>query len=435
MDEMVDLTAATEAAWRRFRGRLADHVAAMTDKDVLVVECESVLDEEDDDPDGAGAVPYVQLLAFGDDRVRAEAVSNHYLHPELALTREQQEQMLALGWEEPGDEPGTENYGVVCERREADRVAVLLVRTLHEVFAVPHPAFLDAGRLAVDGPAAGGLDPGAAAATGEDPDEGPEEFTALPRGRAHLRDLVDEALEPVLSTLEHDEDGDVPIVAGRSLVYVRVRGDRPAVQLYAEIVLEPADADRLLVELALLNRQHPRWQFVEHDGVVIMREELAALPFSSLHLRCALHAFLADVDRIAADLVARVGGRRLLDDGEDERDEDDVREPECDPAMLGLLELLHLDRVRPSTVAGLFDHDRLAIIGHLVGVRTGRESCGEHDEETVLTALRQALRVVSDGRTDDDRPRRLPPRPRSIQQSLINDEDAGEDSLDLGWPA
>ena len=108
--------------------------------------------------------------------------------------------------------------------------------------------------------------------------------------------------------------------------------------------------------------------------------------------------------------------------------------------VAGLVELLVLGPVRPATVAGLFGHDRHQIIRQLVQLRTGSaEAPGLRglvtdaglDLELVLTALRQALRLVSDGPrpgTGDVARRR-----RSVQAPLVAEVDAGEDTLDLGW--
>ena len=399
MRDEHDLSAATDAAWTAFRGRLADHVAAMDDDEVLVVAYADVVD---DDAEGAG--PYVQLCAFGEGRVQVETASNHVLDDSVALTPEQEDALLLLGWEEPLDEPGWENFHLTADRRDADRVAVLLVQTLREVHGVPHPAFLDARGLEVDPE----LPPPTVAPVGlddEDDDDddgteaGPVGVVRMPRDPEHLRSLVDDAMRVVFPDLKHDDDGDIPIRAGRSSLYVRVLDDRPVVELYAEIVLDVGDLERLPIELGVLNASHGLWKFVEVDGLVVMRHELLALPFSAFLLRVLVQRFLDEVDQLAGDLVARVGGRRFLDRAPapaidaavDEVGDDDL-------VMAGLLELCHLGRPRAATVAGLFEHDRHEIIRQIVRVRTGRQTCGDHDPDLVLTALRKALRLRRRGR-------------------------------------
>src|SRR5262245_23515734 len=131
-------------AWSRFQSSLADHVVAMEDDEVLVVDAETWLVE-----DATGAAPYVQFCAWGDDLVRAEVSSNEYLDPDVALDAAGAEALAALGWLEPthgaSEEPdeGSANFYLDAGRREGDRLAAMAVAALRDVFGVPHPAFLD----------------------------------------------------------------------------------------------------------------------------------------------------------------------------------------------------------------------------------------------------------------------------------------------------
>ncbi len=421
MSESTDLEAATEAAWLTFRGRLADHIAVMDDDDVLFVEFSGVVD-----PGAVGSNPYVQVCAFDGDLVQVEAASNCFLDDRCLLGADDHAALLALGWDEPGEEPGWENYHLTFEQRSADEVAVLLVATLREVYAVPHPAFVRADALA---PEAGAPAPVVGPTPADDPEETEEtELEGIPNGPEHLQLMVDAALTTMLPDLKHDHDGDISIVAGSSLVFVRVITDRPCVELYAEIVIGPQDLERLDTELVLLNAAYPLWKFARRDELVVMTHEMMALPFASFGLRTLVTRFVAEVDRIAADLSARVGGRLFLDE--------EPVEDERDVLLTGLLELLHLERVRPATVAGLFGHDRLEIIRQIVRIRSGRQSCDDLDEDVVLTALRKALRLVSDG---EPVATVVPPKPRrrSVQEPLLDGLDGlgADGSFDLGWSA
>lgn len=383
MSERKDLEAVTEAAWVGFRTRVADHLEAMTVGDVLFV------DYADDVSDAAS---YVQASVEEDGSLRLVDAARTLL----------------------------DTY----DARRVDEVAVLMVRALREVYAVPHPAFLDAGGLEVD-PDAPLL--AAPAVVLPEPGADGEELAleGIPIGPDHLQLMVDAAMRDVFPDLRHDADGDIPIVAGRSVVFIGVLGSRPGIELYAEIVLGVEHLDRVDQEIALLNGSHPLWKFAWRDGNVVMTHETPAVPFSALALKHVVRQFVDEVDEIAAQLVARVGGHRFA--------EPSRVEPEHELLMEGLLELLHLDRVRPATVAGLFDHDRLEIIRQLVRIRRGEQSCGDLDEDAVLGALRKALRFVADG----EQPAAAVPsrvRPHSVQESLV--EGFGDDeALDLGWSA
>ncbi len=424
MSDEWDLSAEVEAAWADFRGRLADRTAGMDDDDVLIVEFSGVVDDE------CEVAPYVQLCAYGGDLVRAEAVSNHWLDARCALSAEAEEALVALGWCEPRDKPGWENYYLTFERRSADEVAVLAVRTLREVYGVPHPAFLEAGGLEIGSAAV----EAAAEAEADLPTADDESVAAFVSDQAQLQRLVDDAVAAVNPDLTHDSDGDIPILTAESVVFIRVRADRPAVEVFAEVLVDVEDTQRLLVELDLLNSGHPLWKFTRRGTVVTMRVELPAVPFAPAQLRTVVDQFVTEVDEIGRALAVRVKGTRFFESAPAAIDADtDV--DDAHTAMTGLLELLHLDRVRATTVAGLFEHDRHELIRQIVRIRTGLQDCGEHDQDVVLTLLRKALRIVSDGDADAPRAVPLPPKPRSVQESLLPDSELGDDALDLGWSA
>ena len=258
MSSEQDLSAETDAAWTAFRARLADRLASMVDDDVVIVEFADAVGEDE-----GGSAPYVQMCAYGETMVRVEAVSNHWLEERCALSVADEEALLDLGWEAPTDEPGWENFHLTFHRRSADEVAVLTVDTLREVYAVPHPSFLDAAGLETD-PAVAAHDDlresravreRAAAAAEEEP------VATFVVERERLQAAVDDAMRVVYPDLRHDSDGDIPILAGESALLVRVRGDRPAVELFAVLLVDVEQRDRLPVELDLLNAAHPLWKF------------------------------------------------------------------------------------------------------------------------------------------------------------------------------
>jgi len=256
-DEGVDMrNEDLELAWTGFRQRLADRLAEAADDDVLLIELENGVDEDE----LAGAAPYVQFVAWGEEMLRAEVASNHYLDERFELSRGDERRLIELGWSEPTcDDAGAENFHLDLPRREADRVAVMAVRALREVFGCPHPTFLSADGLE-RGPETPAL-PQASSTQGE------PEFT-YPDDHDHLQSLVDVALEVMFeSQATHDEDGDLPIRCGESMAYVRVLADEPTVEVFADIVIDVRDRDRASLEVARLNLRSTHHQFVLHgDG-------------------------------------------------------------------------------------------------------------------------------------------------------------------------
>ena len=223
----------------------------------------------------------------------------------------------------------------------------------------------------------------------------------------------------------------MPIVAGRSVLYVRVLGDRPAVELFAELVVGVQDLDRAAQEMAILNRSHPVAKFCLRDDRVLMSYAIHAWPFAPAQLRVAAGHLCEGLDDLARDVAARVDGRRFLD-GAPEPEPSPAGSPMDDvhPSLVGLLELLYDGPAKARVVAALFDNDRHEIIKQLVRLRTGVDHPGEHDLDLVLSQLRAALRFVADVDSAPPGRRSRPGRsPRSRQLSLLPD---GEDTLDSG---
>ena len=410
-----DLAGEIERAWTGFRSRRADRIAGLEDDEFLIVET-----EVGDEDTLLGAVPYLQFMGWGEELVRAEVSSNAFLDERFRLTDEDQERLRDLGFEAPdeGAEGGSPNFHTDLERREADRLAVASVLVLREVLGCPHPTFLSAEGLEVDPDVP--LPTAAAAA----PPADDEPVTLYAESPEELGEQVDRVLLRILGEpLRHDQDGDVPIVVGSSMVYVRVVADRPAVDVFAEIVIGVYDLDRAVQEVDILNRAHPLAKFYLRDDRVVMSHRIVAWPFVPEQLRVVVDEICGSVDDLARDLVRRVGGHRFLDTVPEAADPDTAPPDEAYSPLVGLLEVLYDGPVRPRTVAALFDNDRRAIIAQLVRLRTGVDRPGHHDLELVLGHLRAALRFVADGEALRPSRRPVPPRrTRSTHQlSLLPD--------------
>jgi hypothetical protein len=408
-----DLTAGIEAAWKGFRSRLADHLSAMDDDDILCVEIQ-MGDEDDRD----GAVPYVQFCAYGHDLLHIEAVSNWYLDDAYLLGAQDEDHLVQLGWERPREdedgnlEEGWANFWCDAERREADRVAALTVATLREVYGAVHPAFLDAAGLESD--------PDAPTPEPKHPSGRPElPLVEFPSSPDELQELVDATVVDLLgeSDLRHDDDGDIPIRAGQSVLFVRVLRDRPAVQIFADLVVDVRDTERVRTELGILNSGHPFATFFARDTRISVKYLICAAPFAPGQLKLMLNAMLGTLDDVARDLSLRVGGRRFLDEDPDE--DPAPEQEEAHPALAGLMEMLHARSMSPSAVASLFDHDKAAVLDAVAGLRSGRIECPDHDVEVVLDPLRRALSLIVAREARAERAEVRRSRSRSQQLSLL----------------
>lgn len=378
--------AGVEAAWTEFRGRLADAIAGLAEDEVVGAALGCLAEGEP----GNGAAPYVQFLAWGEGLVRAEAVSNTYLDPAYALELEGYDAMISFGWSPPtyfeDQEPdtGSANFWLDSAVREADRMAWMAVAALRDVYGCVHPSFLSlrGWREEVVPTSLTAQD---CSITQDEP------VLVFAADRDELHDQMVRAVGKWLDQTEVnvDDDGDVPIRFGDSVLFVRVLENRPAIDVFAEIVIKPENGDRLGLELDILNRTHRLAKFYLKGETVVMRHRLVAAPFVSAQLKVVLDVLSHDLDELAGQLVQRVGGHRFLDLPQQASPIEDC------PPMVGLLELMETGRVASSTIVEVFEHDRREIVRMIVAVRTGVRNCGEHDEEDVLEHLRRGLDLVA----------------------------------------
>ncbi len=302
---------AVESAWREFRQRLADRLAALADGDRLLVEL------PDDGEQRAGAVPYWPYCqaVSGGGRLRVEAASNVHLADAFVLDEAQHDALVALGFHAPSyDEPDdsadeSSNFWLDLEVREADLAAVMMVRALREVYAVLHPAYLVA-----DGLEAGAVDPADPTAPGAVPPGPSLEEPVMPADPDELRRAVDLAVrglgddEP-----EWDEDGDLVLPTRHGLVWVTVSDTTTRILIHAPLVDEVVDESRALVEVNLLNQRVFGLTFALKDGRIRVTRDLDVAVLIPAQLRNEVERFVTHVDGWAADLVTRVGGQRMDD--------------------------------------------------------------------------------------------------------------------------
>ncbi len=398
MDE--DFDSSTASAWRRFQARLADHLLAMQDDDLLLLEAETALEDED------GAAPYVQFCAWGSGQLRCEAVSNHYLAEEFLLDDAGAAALVALGFEPPSDD-GSANFWSDVVGSDGDRLAVMAVRALRDVYGVAHPSFVLGLPVEGDGvPTEGEL--GGEPATS---DEAPAVFPV--DGPEHLEFLVDVVLESVLGHEPvHDDDGDVPLDCGDVVGYVRVRKDKPVIQLFACVAADVADRDRARFEVEVLNRDTLFFRFALHGDAVVMETDIVAWPFAPAHLRELLKLMRRTADQVHGDLAARLGSAPGSDPG-------------CEvlhPALQTLLELDDddPDSVAPELAATICDHDRELILRLLGWLHDQETSSRQHQRLTRL--LRGALRVTVERKArSGDRSRHGTRRPRQATRRRVPD--------------
>lgn len=458
-NESFEVDRAAAQAWVRFQAGLGDRLAEMAEDDVLVVEA-LVGDEEE-----AGAAPYVQFCAWGAGMLRGEAASNHVLMVARELDEEGERALGEIGYGAPTHGPdedaddGSLNFHVDLPQSEADRMAGMAVRALRDVFGVAHPALLT-GDLA-DGSTAP-EEPAAADRTDEPvaayPDDGHEALLAL----------VDRALTPYLGHApRHDDDGDIPIDLGSTVLFVRVHETMPVVELFACLATDVRDLERAAFEVNVLNRDVRFVKFRLVGDSILGDLQLPAWPFAPEHLRTMLALMTDAIQQVEADLVDRVGGTRVLGEREPGADDEaEVADASADggdegrPWRSAERVLMQLNAQSPGSVtpemaASICGHD-VELILDLIGNEesqkaawrrsrdaaraagdTGGVDAGEAEmaySRDTISLLRRALRVVVERRAARDeeaptppalqrRTRREPPRPRRVPDPTLEEVD------------
>lgn len=407
-----DLDLEVARAWTRFQADLAGRLADLADLGHLVIEVETA-PEESDEP-----ARFVQF-AVEEPTVRLEVSASTAASDPHRLSPDDERHLYDLGLQPPDfdnvSEEGTPNWFIDGEIDDADRLSVIAVRVLRKVFGIPHPAFLIGAGMAIED---------------SDAEAG---ATVTPTDHAHLRTLVDRALEEAVGhPPHHDEDDDIPIVCGSALVWVTVRTDMPAVELLAWAVLgvtRPGDA---LFEVNELNQDQQFIRFALIDDRIAVRATVLAYPFSPTHLHYVLGNMAEAIDGLDDDLANRVGGSTwaaataAVGSGSTDSDEDDEDDDDDDlhPALQTIIELEADDgeSVSPGLAAEICDHDRDLLLSLIrssslqeIGWRESHEEAvfaGDRDEaaacaleleswEATTRLLRRALRLVVESGQED----------------------------------
>ncbi len=284
---------AVESAWRAFRQRLADRMAGMVEDESLVVEMATEVED--------GAAPYCQVIA-GPDVLRVEAVSNVHLAPSHELARLQEQALVALDFCPPEvDElPGETNYFVDVEQRDADRVAVMIVRALREVYGVLHPVCLDADGLEPEG----AVRPLPPKPRREQPDL---DEAVRPSSVEEVRAVIDLAVADLYDeTPEWDDDGDLGLPTEGRVVWVSVHAEAPRVLLSCMLLDDVDDSDSALVEINRLNRTEWGLTFSLNERRISVTRELGLGVAVPVAVQGEIQRLLTRVDGWSRDLAERV---------------------------------------------------------------------------------------------------------------------------------
>jgi hypothetical protein len=301
-----DIDRSTAQAWTEFSARLSEVISVMDDSADLTIGTES----GSDDPG-----PFVRFSCPSRDQLRCEAASNAVLGEDFQLSADQVSAMERLGWLPPstdGSRP-TGNFWVEAPQEESDRIAAFAVAALRDVYGVQHPIFLAPDQLAevlhpLRGPVEGvGLD----SPTVRHDDLEPR----LPRDQSDLDRLVEAELAEILGHPPfRDDEGDVAIRVGSTMLFLRTAADGQEVVVFAAVVHDVSGRSRATEVLNDLNVE-ARWvKFQLIRDRVYVTLSVPAKPFVPAHLRQAVQVVSEVADGIDEELAVKLNGRTTFSD-------------------------------------------------------------------------------------------------------------------------
>jgi len=319
-----DIDRAIAHAWAEFATRLAEVLSMVDDSGDLTIGT----------PTGDGAPDcFLKFSSPARDRVRCEAGV-----PPDRTQHEQVAALLADGWERTTAEhhaPAAEGQfpaGFVMvaaesPQEESETIAELAVRALRDVFGVQHPVFLAPDQLAEvlqpdaadlsasskseDSFAGRVLEPTRDARSASSVEIDPEDLTStLPDGPAHLNRMVDAELTSMYGHPPYrDNEGDVAIRVGSTMLFLRTSGDGKEVTVFAAVVHDVSGRSRATEVINDLNVES-RWvKFQLVRDRVFASMSVLAQPFVPAHLHQAVRVVSDVADGIDEDLAAKLDGR------------------------------------------------------------------------------------------------------------------------------
>jgi hypothetical protein len=273
--------------------------------------------------------PFVRLSSPARLTIRAEAAANPSLGPSYQLTEAQTAAMEQAGWRLP--DQGCPNFSCDFSQDASDELAELVVGALRDVYGVQHPVFLDPDQLAeilrtepsaIEGP--DGATPVATGTLLTAPDgrgsglernrsngRGVAMIAVLPADRDHLDALVESELGAAFGHPPiRDEEGDIVIRVGSTLVFLRTAADAQDVVLFSAVVHDVAGGRSRATEVLNDLNVESRWvkfQLVRDRVFVIT--SVPARPFVPAHLHQAVQVMSDVADGVDDELAAKLGGR------------------------------------------------------------------------------------------------------------------------------
>jgi hypothetical protein len=265
---------------------------------------------------GTGDASYsVTVTVPETGRMLALAVGNASLPQGFRMNRAAIADMVALGWSPPGVEPGSgDQFGLGCGASEATQLAIVIARTLRDIYGAPHPAFLV--YLARDATAEALVLPplGTARAATVDglPPPDPDDLAAEISLRDQVRAVIAAMQRITPDQLIADADGDIGIRAGTAMVFVKVRDNPPLVDVMSPVLTDIEPSEKLYGRLSELTNRMPVGRLYYVNETVWASVPVFGRNFQPSHLVLAVQVMTGLADELDDRLQGEFGGRRFF---------------------------------------------------------------------------------------------------------------------------
>jgi hypothetical protein len=335
LDDMVtasDLKTKVQEAWQEFAGALARVISGLG----AGVHLEITLDPT---ASGTGHAIYeVSVQRRPDGGLGALAVGNAALPEGQRLDRNAVAEMVVLGWSPPGVIEGSgRDFGMLGVTSDSARFAIIVSKTLRDIFGAPHPAFLTYTALN-EGDEQVEVGHLAAARHSDGRDPQVESLRLDEAGFSILEDPsmpLEERVRIVVAgvqridpdTLAVDTDGDIGVRAGSAMVFVRVKETPPLVDVFSPILTDVKPSEKLYTKLSELTTKMPVGRLYHANDTVWASVPVFGRDFQPTHLMLALQVMTGLADELDDRLHGEFGGRRFFAEAEPESAKEKEEKP------------------------------------------------------------------------------------------------------------
>jgi hypothetical protein len=311
-DFTADLRTKVSEAWQEFSRALSDALPLLPPGATLEVTL---------DPTASGTGDAVYSLSVLADpsggTLTGLAVGNADLPAGYRLGRAAVGDLVALGWSPPGVvDQSDEAFGLRLPATNTGRLAVIITRTMRDIYGAPHPAFLtyvahgaDSKPIAL--PALGTARP--LQSGNDDPAERPpaREGANLPFAE-RVALVVARLLKTTPDQLTVDGDGDIGIRAGSAMVFVRVREDPDLVDVFSPVLTDVEPTEKLYAKLSELTKRMPIGRLYCTSDTVWASVPVIGRDFQPSHLMLAVQVMTGLADELDDRLQGEFGGNRFF---------------------------------------------------------------------------------------------------------------------------